>query len=187
MTLKFNIEIVLFVLVSYCLITFYSSAPANTINHNAHGTNIISEHKHIVMLNPSVNTDKRYIFLGDFFTNIGKKADIRVAYSPQPGKKSRFDARWLYRIAKAYKINWRPLTLKTHSIVKRSSQIIFRDEVEAALIGELRSFGYHENFEIEMGQQANRIHVATNEQPKITVDGLSINKATGRFIGNLVI
>ena len=86
-----------------------------------------------VTLKDAVIVEGNYILLGDLFTNAGPKADTRVAYAPKPGRRSHFDAKWLYRVARAYGLKWRPLTLKTRAIVERSSQEIFRDEIEDAL------------------------------------------------------
>jgi len=139
-----------------------------------------------VTLKPTLIIEKPYILLGDLFSNIGNKAGIKVAYSPQPGKRSRFDAKWLYRIARAYNLKWRPLTRKTHVIVERASQVIYRDEIEDVLISALKNNGYRDKFEIQIGQQANKIHIPTDQPATIGVDGLSINNATGRFVATLV-
>ena len=128
-----------------------------------------------------------YIFLGDIFTNTGGKSVIKVAYAPQPGKQSRFDAKWLYRIARAYNLNWRPLSLKTHTIVERASQVIYRDEIEEALVSRLHKHGYQNNFEIEFRQQDMRIHVAANEDATINIERLSIKETTGRFVATLLV
>ena len=40
----------------------------------------------IVSLIPYITVQKNYILLGEIFTNVGIKANSRVAYSPKPGK-----------------------------------------------------------------------------------------------------
>ena len=153
-----------------------------------HSSNELSTtNSQIVTLKSAVIVEKAYILLGDLFSNTGKKALIKVAYAPQPGKSSSFDAKWLYRIARAYKLKWRPLSLKTRAIVERASQVIYRDEIEDALAARFQTHGYRGNFEIEFGQQRLKIHVPANEPATIDIDGLSINKSTGRFVANLLI
>ncbi len=140
-----------------------------------------------VTLKDAVIVETSYILLGDLFTNAGDKAGAKIAYAPQPGKRARFDAKWLYRIARAYGLKWRPLTLKTNAVVERSSQEIFHNEIEDALVASFQELGYRDKFEIELGNRALKIHVAANELATIGVTGLSINRSTGRFVATLVI
>ena len=140
-----------------------------------------------VTLKSASTVEHEYIRLGDLFSNTGEKATIKVAYSPQPGMKSRFDAKWLYRVSRAYNLNWRPLSLKTRAIVIRASQVIYRDEIEDALIERLHSQGLKGDFEIEFGQQGLKIHIAANEPATISLTALQINKKTGRFVANLMV
>jgi flagella basal body P-ring formation protein FlgA len=139
-----------------------------------------------VTLKNAVIVEGNYILLGDLFTNAGPKADTKVAYAPKPGRRSHFDAKWLYRVARAYGLKWRPLTLKTRAIVERSSQEIFRDEIEDALTASFRDQGYQDKFEIELGNRSLKIHVAANEPATIGVENLSINRSTGRFVATMV-
>ena len=139
-----------------------------------------------VTLKDAVIVEGNYILLGDLFTNAGPKADTRVAYAPKPGRRSHFDAKWLYRVARAYGLKWRPLTLKTRAIVERSSQEIFRDEIEDALTASFQDQGYRDKFEVELGNRSLKIYVAANEPATIGVENLSINRSTGRFVATLV-
>ena len=61
--------------------------------------------------------------------NRADKADAAVAYAPAPGERAIFDARWLYRVARAYRLNWRPLSARQQIVVERVSQIIERSEI----------------------------------------------------------
>ena len=139
-----------------------------------------------VTLKDAVIVEGNYILLGDLFTNAGPKADTRVAYAPKPGRRSHFDAKWLYRVARAYGLKWRPLTLKTRAIVERSSQEIFRDEIEDALTASFQDQGYRDKFEVELGNRSLKIYVAANEPATIGVENLSINRSTGRFVATMV-
>ena len=148
---------------------------------------ISGKNEQTITLKSEVTVEQEYIQLGDLFNNTGAKAIIKVAYSPQPGMKSRFDAKWLYRISRAYNLNWRPLSLKTRATVLRASQAIYRDEIEDALIERLRSQGVVGNFEIEFGRPGLKIHVAANEPATIGIEGLLVKKTTGRFVANLLV
>ena len=54
------------------------------------------------ILKSAAIVEGRYITLGDLFENAGVRADTNVAYAPAPGKRAIFDARWLYRVARAH-------------------------------------------------------------------------------------
>jgi len=141
----------------------------------------------IVSLIPYITVQKNHIVLGEIFTNVGIKANSRVAYSPKPGKSARFDAKWLYRIARAHGLKWRPLSLKTHVIVERASYEIYEDEVLDALRKAFYDRGYQNNIEIDMNNRRLNIHVATNKNSMISVTGLTVKKKTGRFIATLIV
>jgi flagellar basal body P-ring formation protein FlgA len=140
-----------------------------------------------VTLKDAIIVEEAHILLGDLFTNAGDSANVKIAYAPQPGKRSHFDAKWLYRVARAYGLKWRPLTLKTRAVVERASQEIYRDEIEDALAAEFHNQGYKENFEIELGNRALKIHIASNQPATIDVSGMSVNKSTGRFVATLTV
>ena len=63
------------------------------------------------VLRESVSVKSKLVRLNDLFSGTGEKADIAVAYAPVPGKRAIFDSRWLYRVARAYGLSWRPLGL----------------------------------------------------------------------------
>jgi flagella basal body P-ring formation protein FlgA len=65
--------------------------------------------------------------------------------------------------------------------------LIYRDEIEDALVARFRSKGYQDNFEIEFGQRGPKIYVATNEPATFDIDQLSVKKSTGRFIATLLV
>ena len=180
-----SIKILLLTSVLFPAIT--SIAKAIPANKNSSTNPILVNQNQTIELKSSVIIEGAYILLGDLFTNTQGQSRIKVAYAPQAGKKSQFDAKWLYRIARAYKLNWRPLSLKTRVLVERSSQVIYRDEIEDALIDRFRAQGYQDNFEIEFRQREPKIHVATNEPATIGIEGLSITNSTGRFIATLLI
>jgi flagella basal body P-ring formation protein FlgA len=140
-----------------------------------------------ITLKDAIIVEEAYILLGDLFTNVGEKAGIKIAYSPKPGMKSQFDAKWLYRIARAYGLKWRPLTLKTRAFVERASQDIYRDEIEDAIMSQIKIHGYHDNVEIALSNPELKIKIATNIPATIDIAGLSINKSTDRFVATLII
>ena len=74
-----------------------------------------------VLLKETVTVNSRRVYIGDLFRNAGNKADIAIAYAPRPGQRAIFDARWLYRVARAYNLDWRPLGNQDQVVVERKS------------------------------------------------------------------
>ena len=97
-----------------------------------------SQTKHFrqdIVLKESVRVESDVVHIGDLFLHTGKKGTIAVAYAPSPGKKATFDANWLYRIAKAYQLDWRPMNRHHRVIVERTSTIISQKQIGSDFLG----------------------------------------------------
>ena len=137
-----------------------------------------------ISLRTSVIVESEYLTLEDFFGISDERASTRIARSPKPGRTATFEAKWLYRVARAYKIDWRPMSLSTSVIVARASQEIYRDQIEDALIASLREKGVDGKIEITM-RRLIKIHVATNQLASVGIEHLAYEPGSGRFIANL--
>ena len=134
-----------------------------------------------VMLRDSVRIDGKIIYLGDLFSNTGDKANIALAHSPAPGKRAIFVARWLYRVAKAYKLKWRPLSKLDQIIVQRTSSIITQEEIAEQLQEILRDQGADPEMEIHFSNRLLRIHVAGEGINEIGFENVNFDPRTNRF------
>lgn len=135
-------------------------------------------------LKSAVIVESRFIKLGDLFSNAGDKATTNIAYAPAPGKRLVLDATWLYRVARGYRLKWRPLTMNTRAVVERASQEIMRDEIEDVLISALRDRGVKDKVELAFGGRT-RLFVAANQAVTIGVEGLTYDQVTGRFVATV--
>ena len=137
-----------------------------------------------ISLRTSVVVDAEYLTLHDFFGVSDERASTRIAHSPKPGRTATFDARWLYRVARAYKLNWRPMSLNTRVIVERASQEIERDEIRDTIIEALIEKGVKDKFEISM-RLFQKIYVATSRFASVGIEHLAYESKSGRFIASL--
>ncbi len=144
------------------------------------------EEKKVVVLREYVEVNSKQVRLGDFFTNAGKKADAIVAYAPKPGGRVVFDASWLYRVARAFKLEWRPLTIKEQSVVIRQSVVIGREEIEDAILSALLARGVSEDMSVELSNKMMRIHVAVDKLATVEAEDVIFDRRTGRFTAILV-
>ena len=143
--------------------------------------NILTEFTPRVVLRDSALVDSKIIVLGDVFANTGDKADTALSYAPKPGKRAVFDARWLYRVAKAYKLNWRPLTNRDTIVVQRISSIISQEEITEQLKQALAEQGANPEMEIHFSTRILSINVAGDGMSEIGFENINFNKRTLQF------
>ena len=139
-----------------------------------------------VVLRESVSVKSKLVRLNDLFSGTGEKADIAVAYAPVPGKRAIFDSRWLYRVARAYGLNWRPLGLQDQIVIERESQVITREEIEDHIRAALIDRGADPNTKVELSNRMMRLYVASDAAASVGVEDVSYEPRTGRFTAILI-
>lgn len=147
----------------------------------AHSDEVASIQPAPPQLNPHVVVEEHVIRLGDLFTNAGENAEVPVAYAPEPGKQATLDARWLYRVASAYKLDWKPLGARTQSLVERASVTVPMEEVKAQLLYALAEQGLDGDMDIDLSTRMVQIHLPAGEAATIHVDAIEYFERTGRF------
>ena len=134
-----------------------------------------------VMVNSALKINAKVIRLGDLFTNTGEQSDVAVAYAPEPGKRASFDARWLYRVARAYRLEWRPINDRVRAVVIRVSQIIGRDEIKDALRAALADDGIGPDADIEFSNRLIKLHVPADSLAGVAVEDIDFDPRSRRF------
>lgn len=135
-----------------------------------------------VSLRENIIVSGAYIRLKDFFINAPvNKAETAVAYAPKPGRRASFDARWLFRVARAYGVQWRPLSSEVRSVVTRDSIVIDKTEIKDAIQAALTEYDLPENPEIVFSNKNLRIHVPTEIMPEVNVEDVTFNRRSKRF------
>ncbi|MEK9673510.1 MAG: flagellar basal body P-ring formation chaperone FlgA [Rhodospirillaceae bacterium] len=129
----------------------------------------------------AITVEGRIVYLGDLFVNAGEHADVAVAYAPEPGERAIFDARWLYRVARAYRMKWRPISAQQQTIVQRASQVIERADIEDTILAALVEKGAEPDSLLELNVQLTRLHVPTNVQATVGIDDITYDPRTKRF------
>lgn len=139
-----------------------------------------------VILRGHVVVNSDLVLLGDIFTGAGDKADTPVAYTPAPGKRAVFDARWLSRVARAHGLNWRPTGIRDRTVVKRESFVIGRQEIEDVILAALIDRGANPGLEVELSNRMLRLHVAGDATATIAVEDAVFEPRTKRFTAIIV-
>ena len=140
-----------------------------------------------VNLRTAVIVEDNYITLGDLFENAGPNASKKIAYAPAPGKRMTFDGKWLFRVASAYKLNWRPFAPNMRTVVERASQVIQRDEIHDALVQALRDRGAGTNVDIELATNMTGLNIAADSASTVGIEGMSYDLGTGRFVATIAV
>ena len=134
-----------------------------------------------VVLQESVVVSGNVIRLGDLFSGSGEQADKTVAYAPAPGKRATFDSRWLYRVARSYGLQWRPLTMKDRVVVERASITIGREEIESHILSALIDRGLDANVKVNLSNRMVKIHLPEDADAVIEVEDIVYNPRSRHF------
>ncbi|CCQ74126.1 flagellar basal body P-ring formation chaperone FlgA [Magnetospira sp. QH-2] len=123
--------------------------------------------------------------IGDIWTDAGENAGAVVGYSPKVGEEAVLNTRWLRRVAKAYKVDWKPVTNIERAIVERSSYFVGREEIAEEILTALVEQGASPDVIVDLGKRTLEVQVDKPENATIEVADLVYNHASGRFSANL--
>jgi flagella basal body P-ring formation protein FlgA len=133
-------------------------------------------------LRANVLIDGNSIRLGDIFNGAGTHAEKIIAYAPAPGRKLVLEATWLFRVARAFRVNWRPSSRLDRAVVERRSQIIDTSRIIEIVLSALKeNANLNDDVEIELDHQALRLFLPTNIPPTIKTRSISYEPRSGRF------
>jgi len=133
-------------------------------------------------LRSNIVIDADTIRLGDIFDGKFANAEKVIAYSPAPGRKLILEATWLFRVARAYRVRWRPSSRLDRAIVERRSLVIETEQIVETVLDALREqAGIDGEMELELDERAKRIYLPTDIAPVITARSLSYQRRSGRF------
>ena len=125
--------------------------------------------------------------LGDIFSDAGKYADRVVLQSPAPGKKLVLNVQWLFRVARNFRVDWKPLTKLDQVVLERSTVSISTEQIRDSIDGEIRrQLGQNGKFEIELDNQLLQMQLPGEEMPSIRIRRLQLDQQTRRFSVALV-
>lgn len=138
--------------------------------------------KAVATLKPVVSIEGNYILLGDIFFGAGENADKALIHAPAPGRRIVLEANWLYRVARAYGLFWRPTSRYDQVVVERTSHLIDAEQIAEAILSEVQERGGSlRPLEIELDNRLQQILLPTNAHPSISVQSLVVDPRTNRF------
>ncbi len=141
----------------------------------------------IVQLNPIVEVDNDFIRVGDIFTNAGKASAKVALRAPKPGKETTLTAVWLWKLARAYRLDWRPTSKHDFAMASRKSRTIDTDTISRAIGDSMfDQTGDDDLIELILDDPRASLHLPMNVEPTIRVDRFRYDSASGRFSGVVI-
>ena len=138
-------------------------------------------------LRSHVVVDGDTVKLGDVFDGAGELAERVIANAPRAGQTLILEADWLYRVARAYRISWRPSSRLDNAIVERRSQIIEPDQILQTVTEALRrnndDLG---EIEVELDNRTMRLFLPFSMPARVEVQSISYDSLNKRFSARIV-
>lgn len=141
-----------------------------------------------ITLRGQVTVSEPLVRLGDLFHGAGDKAAVPVAYAPQPGSRAVFDARWLYRVARAHGLDWRPASIRERVVVERDSQVVGAEQIRERILTALDERGADTgDAEVDLDNRMLRLYLPLGASPELAVEDLAYDAGRGRFAAVLAV
>lgn len=139
-----------------------------------------------VAIKPVVQIDDDYIRLGDIFSPLDRYADRIVLRAPEPGKETTLSAVWLWKAAKTFGIDWRPVGEADQVIVSRPASTITNDFVISLLMDAyFNRTGEDDLVEIDPTGAGVKINLPMSVAPTARVERFDLDPRTGRYTATI--
>ncbi|MBO89460.1 MAG: flagella basal body P-ring formation protein FlgA [Rickettsiales bacterium] len=125
--------------------------------------------------------------LSDLFHDAGRHGERVVLQSPDPGRRMVLNAKWLYRTAKSFRLNWKPMSAMDHVVVERATHYISTEQIQETLAAGIRSeLEKSDKFEIDLDNRLLQMHLPGEALPTVEIQTLRIERQNNRFSAILV-
>ena len=139
----------------------------------------------IIVLRKAVVLEGPVVRLGDLFDGLGEDAAREIARAPAPGRQVELDARWLAAVARGYGVAWKPSSAFDSMVVSRASQVVDGERIRSAVLDAMAARGLTGDIEVELDNPSLSLHLPLEAAPSLTLTGLRIDRASGRFSGTV--
>jgi len=140
-----------------------------------------------VTINPILQIDDDYIRLGDIFTPVDRYADRTVIRAPEPGEELVLPAVWLWKAAKTFGVDWKPVSTADTVTVTRPSSVISSAQIEGLLKDAFfKRTGEDDLIELETDGGTQRIHMPLSVPPTARLERFDYDMRSGRFTASLI-
>jgi flagella basal body P-ring formation protein FlgA len=139
-----------------------------------------------VALKPQVTVDDDLVLLGDLFHGEIAKADVPIARAPEPGQQIELQAQWLWSVAKAYGVAWRPRSVLETVTLSRESYLFDAAAAERLLLDDFAERGLdRQRLSVELDNPRFAQHLPTGAAGRLQIARLDHDPRSGRFSASL--
>lgn len=139
-----------------------------------------------VALNPDIVVEGDTVTLNHLFSGLGDRGATPIARAPQPGEEVRLPADWLARVARAYQVDWRPVSNLQQASLRRAAQRIGGARIVEAIRAELSARGLDGDLDVQLDNRDIALVLPVDAPAKVTVAGFSFDRDSGRFTANVL-
>jgi flagellar basal body P-ring formation protein FlgA len=138
------------------------------------------------VLRPATTLQGPDVRVSDMFDDAGPSGNIVLGRGPAPGGRIVVEAAQAAAIARQFGVDWRPNSSSDQIVIDRPGQLVPREDIVAAIRGALAANGGSADSQIELtGFTAPLVGIGA--QPRIAVEQIDADPATGRFAAGLAI
>lgn len=137
-----------------------------------------------VILRAAAVVEDEVVRLGDLFDGIvdPSLADTPVARAPEPGVSVEIGTRWLFAVAQAHELPWQPRSRYERITLRRASQEVAPEEIEAALRQALADQGLDGEVQLALDNPDLRLRLPSDSGGGLRITRLTLDPGTGRFL-----
>ncbi len=139
-----------------------------------------------VMLSADGQVDGETVTLGHLFAGLpADKAATPIARAPEPWGQAIVTYQTLYRIAQTHGVDWRPTSRLDRVRLQRPGQSVDADHLTLAVAAEIARQDLLADPLVQMAPVRDLPVLPLGASPTLAVDGLSFDRASGRFTATL--
>lgn len=143
------------------------------------------EEDSLMSLRSDILIDTEFVTLGDLFHLTGSKSEINVVRAPKPGAKLSIPSSALARFVFRQGLQWDNSMQLRQVYVTRGSTEIREDDIRDVLELAFDDMGIEGSMDIKFHDRNLTIHQPTGLAPDLTVEALSHDPASGRFVAEI--
>ena len=145
------------------------------------------EYSNALTLRDRIMVEGDVVRLGDLFEEPLSDGDIAVAQAPKAGQTLTLDARFLQQVARAYRLNWKPLSKYQKIVIGRMSQRVTAPMVrEAIAVAVQERIGSSADLDVVLDGGDLELDLPTDVENSVAVSAINFDPNSNRFAAILV-
>ena len=133
----------------------------------------------------TVQIEAEVVRLQDIFTGLGdsRYRERIVLESPAPGESITLPAEWLFRLARSYRVDWKPISRFDEVEVIRASRLVSEKELKGYINQSIKdSLGVEDvSYSVRLDNGSQELHLPANMLGELVFKQMQYNQNTGRF------